>query len=107
MSSPGLFDPHRAEAEKVRGMQEAAKKRKAALRLVRLALKGYAITREDRTATADDAARWMISVGLDPEVLGNAFGSLFLEQDWFFTGQWRKSERVSNHARMNRVWRLR
>ena len=50
--------------------------------------------------TADDISEAV-------EGLGAATGAIFRGREWEFTGEWRKSKRVSNHARMNRVWRLR
>jgi hypothetical protein len=42
---------------------------------------------------------------LGPENLGNAAGSIF-RRGFYFTGEFRNSERVSNHRRTIRVWRL-
>lgn len=56
--------------------------------------------------TADDVFEEMIKRDLHPELLGNGAGSIFRGDDFEFTGEWRKSKRVSNHARQNRVWRL-
>jgi hypothetical protein len=43
--------------------------------------------------------------GLRPDLLGNAWGSIFRGKEWECIG-WRKSTRVSNHARAIRIWRL-
>src|SRR5262245_9774350 len=105
MTQVGLFDRRQGERGKSHGMDLAAEKRKELLQTVRLAVKGIALTRESREVTADDAANWLVSVGRAPEDLGNAFGSLFRDSDWEFTGEWRESVRSSNHSRANRVWR--
>lgn len=52
---------------------------------------------------ADMVQSVLIANGLE---LGNAAGSLFKTQDWEWTGDFVKSDRVSNHARIIRVWRL-
>ncbi|HTF61190.1 MAG TPA: hypothetical protein VK638_00615, partial [Edaphobacter sp.] len=65
------------------------------------------IARERGEVTADDVYRSLIAQGMDPLELGNAAGSIFRSKDFEFTGRWKKSKRISNHARQNRVWRLR
>jgi hypothetical protein len=58
------------------------------------------------TATADDAYRGLIAAGYKAQDLGNAAGALFQKTTWEFSGAYKRSARVSNHGRMNRVWRL-
>ena len=58
------------------------------------------------SVTADDVFAEMYKRGLHPELLGNAAGGLFRSKEFVFFGEWKKSSRVSNHARMNRVWYL-
>jgi hypothetical protein len=58
------------------------------------------------SVTADDVFMEMEKRNLNPELLGNAAGSLFRGKEFVFFGDWKKSARVSNHARMNRVWHL-
>jgi hypothetical protein len=58
------------------------------------------------TVTIDCVILEMQARGLHPELLGNAAGSVFRGKQWRFTGRWQKSARVSNHARVNRVWEL-
>ena len=58
------------------------------------------------SVTADDVFMEMERRNLNPELLGNAAGSLFRGKEFVFFGEWKKSARVSNHARMNRVWHL-
>ena len=95
-----------AEAQRIRdeGMKQAAERRFLLLERAReFAVRYATIT---GTVTADDVARRMEQAGIDPTRLGNAWGSVF-RVGFVFTGEWVKSERVTNHARMNRVWRLR
>lgn len=101
------FDGDAGERAKRDGMDLAAKNRAKLLERVRMALVNIALSRASREATADDAQAWLIAAGYRPHQLGNAAGSLFLKEDWLFTGRWRKSLRVTNHARQNRIWRLR
>ncbi len=88
------------------GMQVAADAKKNLLELARLLAIREALKTHDRCITADDVLYALALTGIPIDALGNAAGSLFRRPgEWTFTGQWRKSERVTNHARMNRVWR--
>lgn len=95
------FNLSDGEALKAEGMAVAAANRIARLELARMIAR-YLGRRQCRVS-ADDVQRLMINCGLGP--LGNAAGSLFRGGEWEFTGEWTKSERVSNHARCNRIWR--
>lgn len=55
--------------------------------------------------TSDDVWKEMIARGVYEE-LGGASGSLFKGGDWKWTGKFRRSTKVSNHARMVMVWVL-
>ena len=102
-----IFDSEEGEHRRSEGMDIAAVSRKHVLGLARHACVVAASTRVDRTATADDAQKWLIDQGYSSGYLGNAAGSLFKEKDtWEFTGRTLPSRRVSNHAHQNRVWRL-
>ncbi len=102
-----IFDSEEGEHRRSEGMDIAAVSRKHMLRLARHACVEAALARADRTATADDAQKWLIEKGYSSGYLGNAAGSLFKEKDtWEFTGRTLPSRRVSNHAHQNRVWRL-
>ena len=96
-----------SEAAKEAGMSLAVSSRRELLEAVRIALVQIALARESREVTAEDGQRWLIMKGYKPRDLGPAAGSRFHSDDWEFTGKWRKSERVSNHASDLRVWRLR
>jgi len=101
------FDGEEGERRRSDGMGTAAVSRKHLLRLTRHACVKAALARTVRTATADDAQKWLIDHGYSSDYLGNAAGSLFTDKDtWEFTGQWLPSQRVSNHGHKNRVWRL-
>ena len=101
------FNGEEAERRRSEGVGAAAVSRKHVLRLARQACVEAALARAVRTATADDAQKWLISQGYSSDYLGNAAGSLFTDKDtWEFTGQWLPSQRVSNHGHKNRVWRL-
>lgn len=103
-----VFNLKLGEALRDMGIEMAASKPQAVMNLMlgRALCRNAAIRRYDRTATADDAARGFIKYGFDANLLGNAAGSLFSGGQWEFTGQWKKSNRVTNHAHQNRVWRL-
>ena len=101
------FDGEEGERRRCDGMGVAAVSRKLVLGLARQACVEAALARANRTATADDAQKWLIDKGYSSDYLGNAAGSLFKEKDtWEFTGRTLPSRRVSNHAHQNRVWRL-
>jgi hypothetical protein len=55
--------------------------------------------------TFDDVYKFMEDAGWHPEVIGNAAGSIFRDP-WFECIGWKPSERVTNHKRPIRVWRL-
>lgn len=101
------FDGEEGECRRSGGMGAAAISRKHLLRLTRHACVEAALVRSERTATADDAQKWLIDHGYSSDYLGNAAGSLFTDKHtWEFTGRWVPSQRVSNHGHQNRVWRL-
>src|ERR1700739_3628639 len=102
-----IFDGEEGEHRRSEGMDIAAVSRKHVLHLARHACVVAATAREARTATADDAQKWLIDQGYSSDYLGNAAGSLFTDKNtWEFTGRWVRSQRVSNHGHQNRVWRL-
>lgn len=89
---------------KISGMSLAESHRATLLLTARSAARIAA--RQLGAITIDDVMETMQAYGHNA-LLGNAAGAVFKGSDWVFTGNWRKSSRVSNHARMNRVWRLR
>ena len=98
------FSLEQGENRKEEGLAQAGVSRKQLLEVARL----YAvrIARRQGHVTSDDVFAEMMRDGLDSSALGNAAGSVFRGL-FVFTGEWKKSGRVSNHARMNRIWRLR
>ena len=57
--------------------------------------------------TYDDVYSEMLCLDYRPELLGKAAAAVFSGPEWEPTGEWRRSGRVTNHARAIRVWRLR
>lgn len=101
------FNRRRAQSAKLRGMDAAAMARSQLLDQARQAMIGLASSRTTQEVDADDIARWLIEQGRDPSELGPATPSVFRSGDWEWTGNWRKSARISNHYSDLRVWRLR
>lgn len=85
-------------------MQLAAEKRAEILLIAKDIARRMA--QKQGEVTADDVQRRLILWDYDLSDLGNAAGSIFKGKEWECVG-WKKSERVSNHARAIRVWRLR
>lgn len=85
------------------GMQLAAASKTDLLDRVRYHLMQVAQGRHDRCVTIDDCASLLEAEG---EGLGNAAGSVFKHEAWEATGRFVQSQRVSNHGRNIRVWRL-
>jgi len=99
-----IFDAIEAEEGRRKGMAKAAETREPILQVARrLAIE---ISRIRGKVTADDVQKALIRRGYHPSELGPAAGSIFKTGDFEFTGEWIKSERVSNHSRYLRVWRL-
>lgn len=98
------FDHSVAEKQKQTGMEQASRNRKELLEIARL----YAlqIAQRQGNVTSDDVFAAMLLGGLDPTELGPAAGCVFRDKQFEFSGEWKKSQRVSNHARHSRVWRL-
>jgi len=109
MNTKDMFDPFNlalAEALKTMGIESAEDAKQDTLKLGRIFVLQAANRRMNKTATADDAARGFSALGMPANSLGNAAGALFRGKAWSFTGQWKKSKRISNHAHSNRVWKL-
>ena len=97
------FDAAEAERQRDAGIDQAETNNQTLLETARRIALRYAETHA--TVTMDDVFAEMLDLGLHPELLGNASGAVF-RSGFEFTGDWRKSKRVSSHARMIRVWRL-
>ena len=98
-----LFSLPEALRLKEQGMRQAADNDPTTLEYAREIAK--MVARINGTVTADDVQLRLNESGYGH--LGPAAGSLFRGPDWIFTGDWRTSDRITNHARCNRVWRLR
>ncbi len=100
------FDTAASIAMREHGMAMATAPRLTVLEVARRAARAAAKSRSyERWATIDDAYLGIIAAGHDPAELGPAAGSVFRGSEWTATGRWLPSTRVSNHARMVRVWR--
>lgn len=98
-----IFDEKRGEKLKQQGMEQAADNARDYLHIAREVAQEIAKGRFDRCVTADDVGRVMkVDYGID--TLGPAAGSLFKTNNWKWTGEFRKSKRVTNHSRLLRVW---
>ena len=105
MTQQDLFSLDAGRELKGEGMDLAAANRAEALAIARRGAFSAAVRRDDLTADADDAYRALERAGM-ADCLGNAAGSIFKGAEWRWTGEFRPSERTSNHGRMIRVWRL-
>jgi hypothetical protein len=105
MNQLPLFDGRKARAAKARGMARAASHHNELLEIARDVAESIARS-GDGTATMDEVALQMIRMDYNPAELGNAAGSVFKGNQWEFTGERVKSNKVSSHAREIRVWRL-
>jgi len=92
-----VFDLFTGERLKEQGMALAADNRGSLLEQARDY--AYKLAKERRYVTADDVSR----AGFE---LGPAAGSLFRDPRFSWTGRWRKSAKITNHARMIRIWEL-
>jgi hypothetical protein len=106
-TKPPVFDAERSENLKHDGMELAAEKRQTILEIARDIAVGLAERDPNLECTADDVQEVLIKRGYSPSDLGNAAGSIFAGPVWKFTGNYRKSSRVTNRYRDIKVWRLR
>ncbi len=111
MNQLALFSHRRAEQAKINGLHFAESVRVLLVRDLRVRLIELARTRsrlgDNSGVYADDAYYILTKMGHAWRELGNAAGALFRGPDWQWSGEWIQSERVSNHHRMIRKWRLR
>jgi hypothetical protein len=100
------FDLAEGERRKEQGMALASAplSRKQLLEIARLV--AVRIARQQGWVTSDDVFYALLREGFDPTALGPAAGCVFRDKCFVFTGEWRKSARVSNHASDLRVWKL-
>lgn len=99
-----IFDLPKGRERKEKGMSEAASRRQVVLDVARsIAVR---IAKERGEVNSDDVFTELIKAGYRPTELGNASGSVFRGNNFYFTGRWKKSQRVSNHASDLRVWSI-
>jgi hypothetical protein len=103
-ASTSTFNASAGTTRKEFGMNQAAEARAELLAECRAAVLKAALGRATREATADDSARYLETIGLSADALGNAAGSLFRGRGWRKTGRMQNSSRESNHAHANCVW---
>jgi hypothetical protein len=94
----------RGEAARDVGVARAALAKLPELMKAREIARKIAISAPDRTCDADQVQKVCREQGIE---LGCAAGAIFREKCWEWAGTFAKSGRVTNHARLLRVWRLR
>jgi hypothetical protein len=103
-----LFDLAEAEKRRDEGIARAANRRQSLLAEAQAIARGIALARGE--VDSDMVAREMEAVGVPYAELGNASGAVFRAPPvgwrWEWTGRTRRSERVSTHARILRIWHL-
>jgi hypothetical protein len=72
------------------GMSLAENPKKNLIEKTRRYLQALAGEHENRCAPADDAARFLVSIGESERALGNAAGPVFRPEGWEATGCWTK-----------------
>lgn len=104
MSEQGTIDFNLAASirAKEEGMQRAAEPRESSLDLARYI--AVEIATKKGIVTADDVGKELAARGCRD--LGPAAGHLFSDKRFVWTGEFTKSSRKTNHARLLRVWRL-
>ena len=98
-----LFSKRRSKETRETGMARAALAHLEDLVIARGIAREIACASPTQTCDADQVQRVLLEKGIK---LGNAAGSLFKGTEWEWTGEIRNSIRITNHARMVRVWRL-
>jgi len=100
------FDLNAGLRAKEQGMLDAATKpgRQELLELARSTAKAIALKRDNRQVTVDDVGRTLKGLfGINS--LGKWGGSIFKPKEWEFTGKYKRTARISSHAREVKVWR--
>lgn len=99
-----LWDARESARRKEAGIALAAAAKPELLAAARTIAKQIATVRGQ--VHMDQVAQEMERGGMDPVALGPAAGSVFKSKEWEWTGEFVKSERITNHSRLLRVWRL-
>lgn len=107
MSQQLTFDTNRSQADRREGMRKAASGRSEWLGFFREMAVQLATT-QGGYCDSDTLARFAWERhNLDmSRILGNASGSLFLGDQWAFTGRYKKATRKRSRGREVKVWRL-
>jgi hypothetical protein len=90
---------------KQNGMRSAAFNRREVLYHARTIAVMIGLEKPDRIVHIDDVMAVLIELGIKPDRLGNAAGSVFTTGDWEPVG-WRASNRISAHRHKSQTWRL-
>lgn len=85
------------------GMAKAAKNKAALLAYARELATNHPLARVG--ITMDEVVEALVEEGKSERCLGSAAGSLFKGGSWEFTGERRRSKRMTNHARELKVWK--
>ena len=99
------FDAQESQRLKDEGMARAAEHEASLLSIARDCAKAVALA-GNGTCNADQVGKRMAMMEHSIDALGPAAGSIFKGGGWEFTGDRVKSQRVSNHSRELKVWRL-
>ena len=102
----GQFNLRFGEALKEEGQARAESTRAEIVEAARDLAKEIALSRVDRCITVDAVYSVLQKQGYNIKILGKAAGCIFKDSCWEFTGQYKRSERVSNHAREVKIWQL-
>jgi hypothetical protein len=98
-----LLDAIAAREAAEQGIAQAADNKKSLLEFAKK--KAIELGREHWCVTADDVQLALVAAGIDQHALGNAAGSVFKDKTlWRYANRVVKSERVSSHGRLIRVW---
>jgi hypothetical protein len=101
------FDYEAGQAAKEQGLDRACSPFYRRQLLCYAQVNAYNIAKERGMVTFDDVYHRMVEKGLmNPALLGAASGAVFKGEGWECIG-WKASERVTNHKRPIRIWRLR
>lgn len=101
INTAGLFNTAESMRLKEQGINRAANNRLLDLERARNVARLISTNNPFSEVTADDVQAIIIGEGIN---LGNAAGSIFRGKDWKFV-RYEKSKRITNHARVIRVWK--
>lgn len=98
-----LLDAIAANEAAEQGIAQAAAKKRSVLEFAKK--KAIELGRQNWCVTADDVQLALVAEGISDRALGNAAGSVFKDKTlWRYANRVVKSERVSSHGRLIRVW---